>query len=187
MGFLTTWLSTGFCSIYESKQILFSAYCERGSLYHCLIALCFVLTMKLNQMKKGVWLNMIDKNRRTMCQTGKPKKTYDSPTLLFLVSFPEYAKFLQKVKRLRNHTEKHSLERGTLQWSKITDPWIGMVCSWVFHSQFQEKNGIFFPLRILLVSYFEVYSTYMLFSTPLKPLDFKGGTRASISGLLCCF
>lgn len=70
---------------------------------------------------------------------------------------------MQKVRRFRNHTEKHSLERGTLQWSKITDPWIGMVCSWVFHSQFQEKWD-FFPIKILLFSYFEVYSTYMLFS-----------------------
>lgn len=57
-----------------------------------------------------------------MCQTCKPKKTYEVPTLLFLLSFPGDAKFLQKVRRLRNHTEKHSLERGTLQWSKITDP-----------------------------------------------------------------
>lgn len=107
---------------------------------------------------------MTDKNGRTMRQTWKLKKTRDILILLFLLSFPGYAKFLQKVRRFRNHTEKHSLERGTLQWSKITDPWIGMVCSWVFHSQFQEKMGFFFPLRILLFSYFEVYSTYMLFS-----------------------
>lgn len=133
-------------------------------------------------MKKRVWPNMIDKNRGTMCQTWKPEETYEAPTLLFLLHFPGDAKFLQKVRRLRNHTEKHSLERGTLQWSKITDPWIGMVCSWVFHSRFQEKNGIFFPLRIPLVSYFEVYSTYMFFLK--KPLNFKSGTHAN---LLCWF
>lgn len=42
--------------------------------------------------------------------------------LFFLLCFLGYAEFLQKVRRFRNHTEKHSLERGTLQWSKITGP-----------------------------------------------------------------
>lgn len=111
-----------------------------------------------------------------------------TPTLslcLFLLCFVGCAEFLQRVRRFRNHTEKHSLERGTLQWSKITGPWNRMVCSWVFHSQFQEKNGIFFPLRILLFSYFEVHSTYMYFFP--KPLDFISSTHLSIMSLLYWF
>lgn len=98
-----------------------------------------------------MWLNVIDKKCVKELCIRHINLRHDIPTLLFLLSFPGYAKILQKVRRFRNHTEKHSLERGTLQWSKITDPWIGMACSWVFHSQFQEKMGFFFPLRILLV------------------------------------
>lgn len=59
----------------------------------------------------------------------------------------------------RNIPWKGELLNG-LRLQVLETEWYAVEFS--IHSS-RKKNGIFFPLRILLFSYFEVYSTYMYF------------------------